>query len=119
MQTLATTARENIALFGKKYGLTCDSFDVAPATKAKPNPAPTKHPMYEPATSIDLGTAEIRRRWSKTGDDPIQAAAAYSSGGLYQDDVSSWGLRARGNHLDRATEWRGDACAVLSENRTI
>lgn len=120
MQCLATTVREVIRDHGSEFGIASYSpLVVAPAIQRKPDPAPSTHPLYEPAISIDIGTAEIRMRWSKSGDDPILVAACYNAGGLYPSDNSSWGLRAQGNHLDRAAEWFGDACAVLVEEGVL
>lgn len=116
MQCLATTVREMLQDHAKDYGLQdYDPFTVAPAINPEPNPVPSLHPLYDPAISIDIGTAEIRMRWSKSKDDPILVAACYNAGGLYASDHSPWGLRVNDNHLDRAAEWYGDACAVLSE----
>lgn len=115
MQTLGSTVRWIISRRGKEYGLDYDAFKVAPVYKRRPQPAPAKHPLYGYATNIELGTAEIRIRWQKTKDDPILVAAAYNTGGLYPDPASPWGLKARGDHLDRAAKWYGDACALLVE----
>ena len=110
MQTLAGSARWVI----RAQHLAYDPFAVAPAYEIRPAPPPT-HPLYDPATSIDIGTAEIKQRWLKTGHDPILVAAAYNAGGVYKSGSSAWGLRVYGNHLDRAAKWYGDACAVLHE----
>lgn len=110
MQTLAGSARWVI----RTQRLAYDPFAVAPAYEMRPTPPPT-HPLYEAAISLDIGTAEIKQRWLKTGDDPILVAAAYNAGGLYRRDGNPWGLRVYGNHLDRAAKWYGDACAVLRE----
>ncbi len=115
MQTLGSTVRWIIQKRGEDYGLAYDRFKVAPVYKRRPQPAPAKHPLYDYATNIDLGTAEIRIRWKQTKDDPIFVAAAYNSGGLYPLPASPWGLKARGDHLDRAGKWYGDACALLIE----
>lgn len=115
MQCLATTVRDMLARHGVAYGLGYDPFRVAPAIRTKPSPAPQTHPLYEGKTNIDIGTGEIRMRWSRTGDDPILVAAAFNAGGLYPDPSSNWGLRAYRDHLDRAARWYGDACEVLVE----
>lgn len=115
MQILATTAREIIAKRGKAYDLAYEPFAIAPAYPRRPRAAPPTHPLYDPAKSIDLGTAVIRRQLALTGEDPILVAAAYNSGGLYESRSNAWRLRSHGDHLDRAARWYGDACAVLSE----
>ncbi len=118
-QTLATTARETIALFGRKWKLDYDPLDVAPALKAQPHPPPDRMRLYDYAVSVDLGCAEIRRRWQTTGDNPILVAAAYNAGGIYPTKPGSattaWRIKVAGDHLDRAAKWYGDACAVLAE----
>lgn len=111
MQTLATTARWIIQAQGLPY----HRFDVAPVFPLRPIPPPATHPLYDPTTNIEIGTAEIRQRWSMTGSDPILVAAAFNSGGIYESDDNAWHLRSYGNHLDRAAQWFGDACAVLKE----
>jgi peptidoglycan L-alanyl-D-glutamate endopeptidase CwlK len=110
MQTLATTARWII----RKQALNYDPFSTAPVFERQPEP-PDTHPLYEPATNIDIGIAEIRERYAKTGDDPILVAAAYNAGGVYKSTQNPWHLKTFGDHLDRAARWYGDACAVLKE----
>jgi murein DD-endopeptidase MepM/ murein hydrolase activator NlpD len=119
MQTLATTVRETVRLFRREYGLNYDPAAIAPATRAKPNPAPASHPLYDLAASVELGCAIIRRRWRSTGDNPIFVAAAYNAGGLYSATDNPWGLKVHGDHLDRAAKWYGDACAVLVEEGVL
>jgi murein DD-endopeptidase MepM/ murein hydrolase activator NlpD len=114
MQTLATTARWVIRSKGAQYGLAYDPFTVAPAFRQKPDPKPPQHPLYDYAANIDIGTAEIRIRLDKTGDDPILVAAAFNAGGVYPKQDSDWGIRAQGDHLDRAAKWYGDACMHLT-----
>lgn len=113
MQTLATTARWII----REQRLDYDPFKVAPVYEYPPEP-PESHPLYDYATNIDIGTAEIKQRWAKTADDPILVAAAFNAGGLYESSGNLWSLRSTGNHLDRAAQWYGDACAVLKEMKT-
>lgn len=115
MQTLATTMRELIVARGKAFDLNYEPFKVAPAIKKKPTTKPAKHPLYDYATNLDLGTAEIRSRLSKTGDDPILVAAAFNAGSLKASDANDWNIRSHGDHLDRASKWYGDACALLVE----
>jgi peptidoglycan L-alanyl-D-glutamate endopeptidase CwlK len=109
MQTLATTARWVI----RQQGLDYDPFVVAPDYKQKPAP-PESHPLYDLKTSIDLGTAVIKQRWTKTQDDPILVSAAFNAGRVADSSKNRWHLRSFGDHLDRAVEWYGDACAVLA-----
>lgn len=115
MQSLASTARWVIRAKGREYGLNYQPFAIAPVYAAKPDPRPVHHPLYDYAANLDLGTAEIRIRLNKSGLDPILVAAAFNAGGLYKSPHSPWGLRAYGDHLDRAAKWYGDACAHLIE----
>ena len=110
MQLLGTTARWVI----REQGLDYEPFVVAPPLEYGLD-EPGSLPLYDPTTSINIGTATIAQRLTKTGDDPILVAAAYNAGGLYKSTKDEWGLRATGDHLDRAARWYGDACAVLKE----
>jgi murein DD-endopeptidase MepM/ murein hydrolase activator NlpD len=114
MQTLATTVRDTLRRLGSRWQLRYRPETVAPAIRSRPEPPPDAHPLYDYATNIDLGCAEIRSRWARSGADPILVAAAYNTGGLYAGPAP-WRLRAYGDHLDRAAQWYGDACAVLRE----
>lgn len=111
MQTLATTARWVIDAQSLPY----HKFQVAPVYPLRPSPPPAIHPLYDATTNIEIGTAEIKQRFGLTGSDPILVAAAFNAGGLYETDANAWHLRSHGNHLDRAAQWFGDACAVLKE----
>lgn len=115
VQSLGTTARWVIRSKGAEFGLNYEQFEVAPVYAAKPDPRPANHPLYDLTTNLDLGAAEIRIRLTKSGFDPIFVAAAFNAGGLYNSAHSQWGLRAYGDHLDRAARWYGDACAYLIE----
>jgi peptidoglycan L-alanyl-D-glutamate endopeptidase CwlK len=115
MQVLATTARDLITKRGAEYDLGYRSLAIAPVLRARPDRAPATHPMYDPAISIDLGAAVIRRGLALTGNDPILVAAAYNAGGLYESRANPWHLRSHADHLTRAARWYGDACAVLRE----
>ncbi|MER9254543.1 N-acetylmuramoyl-L-alanine amidase [Mesorhizobium sp. M0598] len=119
MQSLGTTARWVIRSKGSQFGLDYDPFAVAPVYPAKPEPRPADHPLYEFATNLDLGAAEIRMRLGASGFDPIFVAAAFNAGGLYNSAHSRWGLRAYDDHLDRAAKWYGDACAYLIESGIV
>jgi peptidoglycan L-alanyl-D-glutamate endopeptidase CwlK len=110
MQTMSTTARWVI----RAQNLDYDPFEVAPHYETVPAP-PEEHPLYEYKNSIDIGTAVIKQRCDKTGDDPILVAAAYNAGGIYESQQNDWKLRSTGDHLDRAARWYGDALAVLKE----
>jgi hypothetical protein len=110
MQTMATTARWVI----RAQKLDYDPFEVAPHYETVPAP-PDEHPLYAYKNSIDIGTAVIKQRWKKTGDDPILVAAAYNAGGIYESQLNPWHLHTTGDHLDRAARWYGDALAVLKE----
>ncbi|MCA1370211.1 N-acetylmuramoyl-L-alanine amidase [Bradyrhizobium sp. BRP14] len=115
MQSLGTTARWVMRSKGEQFGLDYDPFGVAPVYPARPDPKPAHHPLYDFATNLDLGAAEIRIRLHKSSLDPILVAATFNAGGLYGSAHSRWGLRAHGDHLDRAGKWYGDACAYLIE----
>jgi murein DD-endopeptidase MepM/ murein hydrolase activator NlpD len=114
MQTLATTARWVIRSKGAAYGLAYDPLTVAPIYRQKPVPKPARNPLYDYSANLDIGTAEIRIRLDKSGDDPILVAAAFNAGGIYPEQGSDWGIRTHGDHLDRAAKWYGDACAHLA-----
>lgn len=113
MQTLATTARDLI----RKLRPSTDPFGLAPYYDTNPVPAPAANPLYDPATSIDLGTAAIQAHVAATGLDPILVSATYNAGGLHADTANAWHLKSHGNHLDRAARYYGDACFVLSALR--
>jgi peptidoglycan L-alanyl-D-glutamate endopeptidase CwlK len=112
MQTLASTARWVI----RKRSLEYEPFVVAPVYRFQPAP-PTAHALYVAKTSIDIGTAVIKQRWTATDDDPILVAAAYNAGSIRESTANAWRLRSYGDHLNRAAAWYGDACAVLAESR--
>lgn len=112
MQTLGTTARWVI----RQQGLSYEPFVVAPVYNTRPAP-PSSHPLYDGKINIDIGTAEIKQRWDKTGDDPILVAAAFNAGGVYTATNNRWRIKTHGEHLDRAAKWYGDACAVLADVR--
>lgn len=111
MQTLASTAREVI----KKLHLPYDPFAIAPHYADQPVPPPRDNPLYDPKANIDIGTAEIKWRLDKTGSDPILVAASYNAGGVYPETNNPWHIRCCGDHLDRAAQWYGDACAFLKQ----
>jgi peptidoglycan L-alanyl-D-glutamate endopeptidase CwlK len=113
MQTLASTARWVI----RRQNLDFDPFGVMPDLKQQPVVPPDTLPGYEPEININIGTAEIKQRWHKTGDNPIFVSACYNAGGLYSSNLNRWHLRSYGNHLDRAAEWFGDACFVINQLR--
>lgn len=110
MQTLGTTARWVI----RQLVLDYDPFVAAPVFDHQPEP-PREFKLYEPAVSIDIGTATLKLRMPGSGGDPILAAASYNAGGVYRSSLNPWHLKSYGDHLDRAARWYGDACAVLSE----
>ena len=114
MQTLASTARDVIRRLHLAYP---DPFAVAPYYERQPEPAPADNPLYAGGPNVDIGSAEIRSRLGRTGQDPILVAAAYNAGGLYQSNLNNWHLRSSNDHLDRAATWFGDACFVLSAFR--
>ncbi len=113
MQTLATTAREII----KRLGLPYQPMQTAPYYAQEPDPAPATNPLYDGTVNIDLGTAEIRSRLGTSGFDPVLVAACFNAGGLYSTAANDWHLRTQGDHINRAVQWFGDACFVLSSLR--
>lgn len=115
MQCLATTVRELIARRSADFGLNYTPLTVAPALRSKPPRAPSQHPLYDYATNIDLGTAEIREHIRRSEHDPILVAAIFNAGSLRASHATAWGIHAHGDHLDRAAKWYGDACAFLAE----
>lgn len=114
MQTLATTARWVI----RSQNLNLGPFDVMPDFKEQPVVPPDDLPGYYPEININIGAAEIKQRWERSGDNPILVAACYNAGGLYSSSHNRWHLRSYGNHLDRAAKWFGDACFVINKLRT-
>jgi peptidoglycan L-alanyl-D-glutamate endopeptidase CwlK len=110
MQLLATTARWVI----REKGIDYEPFVVAPVLEYGLD-GPDRLQLYDPKTSIDIGTATIAHGLAQTGDDPILVAAAYNAGWLYKSTKNAWGLKTTGDHLDRAARWYGDACAVLQD----
>jgi hypothetical protein len=113
MQTLATTAR---SVF-RKLNPGQDAFAIAPALATKPVPAPDANPLYDPGLSIDLGTAVIKENIRATGLDPILVAACYNHGSVGSSTDNPWHLFTAGDHLNRASQWYGDACAVIGPLR--
>jgi peptidoglycan L-alanyl-D-glutamate endopeptidase CwlK len=113
MQTIATTARGII----RNLHMHLDPFVSAPALASKPVPPPAENPLYEAGLSIDLGTAVIASNLARTGFDPILVAACYNHGSLGPSNDNPWHLFTTGDHLNRAAEWYGDACAVIGPLR--
>jgi hypothetical protein len=113
MQTLATTAR---AVF-RRIHPGQDPFAAAPAFATRPNPRPETNPLYDAGLSIDLGTAVLKENLPRTGFDPILVAACYNHGSIGRGDGNPWHLFTAGDHLNRASQWYGDACAVIGKLR--
>jgi hypothetical protein len=113
MQTLATTARS----VSRRLHPGEDAFAVAPALATRPVPAPDTNPLYDAGLSIDLGTAVIQESLRTTGLDPILVAACYNHGGIGRSTDNPWHLFTTGDHLNRASQWYGDACAVIGPLR--
>lgn len=109
MQVLSDTAR----WMNNQYGMGYNNDTDFTFFKNKPDPKTAHIGLYDVGTCIDVGTRYIRHNMSRTGDDPILVAAAFNAGGLYPSTSNHWRIRSHGNHLDRAAEWYGDACAVL------
>ena len=116
MQILESTAKDVIA----KLHLVFAPADIPPHFSSKPESPPSSNPLYDGDTNITLGTDYISLHVDRTGLDPILVAANYNAGSVRrtaQTPDNPWGLVTFGNHLDRAAEWFGDACAVLSQLR--
>lgn len=109
MQLLSNTARSMNKL--KKLGY---SENELKWFENKPSKNPESLGLYDAKISIDIGTAYIAHNRAKTGDDPILVAAAYNAGSLRPFSGNHWRLECYGNHIDRAAQWYGDACAVLN-----
>ena len=114
MQVLSTTARwMNVS---QKLGHAQTQF---PWFKNKPAaPKSGELGLYDGALATDIGAAYIAFQSevpfaTPTGGDPILVAAAYNAGSLKPSGTNNWGLVSHGDHLDRASKWFGDACAVL------
>lgn len=110
MQVLSDTARwmNEVADLGYDVGKHFAFF------RNKPKPDEVEIGLMDVNVCIDVGTAYIRHNMTKTENDPLLVAAAYNAGGLYPSTENHWRMRSYGNHIDRAAEWYGDACAVLN-----
>jgi hypothetical protein len=115
MQTLASTAQEVI----DKLHLNYDKEGVAPTFASEPVPPPQTLGLYDGTINIDIGTGEIKLNNLRhsTGFDPILVAACYNAGSLRQTDANPWHLFTFGDHLNRTSEWFGDACSLLNTLR--
>jgi hypothetical protein len=116
MQILESTANDVIA----KLHLIFAPEDIPPHFSSKPDSSPSSNPLYDGDTNITLGTDYISLHTDRTGLDPILVAANYNAGSVRRTATTPqnpWGLVTFGNHLDRAAEWFGDACAVLAQLR--
>ena len=116
MQILESTAKDVIA----KLHLVFAPEDIPPQFTRKPDAPPSNNPLYDGDTNISLGTDYISLHIGRTGLDPILVAANYNAGSIRRKEPTAdnpWGLASHGNHLNRAAEWFGDACAVLSQLR--
>jgi hypothetical protein len=115
MQTLATTAFEVI----EKLGLPFDKNTVAQSFASEPVPPPAVLGLYDGATNIEIGTGEValNNQRHQTGFDPILVAACYNHGSLAPSRENPWGLFTFGDHLNRASNWFGDACSVIASLR--
>ena len=111
MQVLSDTARWMNGVRSLGY----DGAKVFRFYKNKPAKPPEDLGLYDPATCIDAGTSYIRHNMPVTGDNPLLVAAVYNAGSLRPSPDNHWRIHSFGNHIDRAAEWYGDACAVLKE----
>jgi hypothetical protein len=78
--------------------------------------------LMKPANSIDAGAAVIAGQFNKTGFDPPLVAAAYNSGGIYEQkgERNRWKLRqypiGTSAHCDRFIQFFNDAVFVLKSH---
>lgn len=99
MQTLISTARETLR-----------------------NSAIDRQFLLNPSNSIQAGTAFISRQRSQTLLDPPKIAAAYNSGGVYENTNPNnrWRMRqyplGTSHHCDRYVKWFNDAVFVLNQS---
>lgn len=59
----------------------------------------------------------IQGSLTRTGLDPILVAACYNHGSIGAGADNPWHLVTTGDHLNRASQWYGDACAVIGPLR--
>lgn len=91
MQTLLATAEEALG----RSGMSVDD-------------------LFDPATSIDAGTAYISRQRQRTRLDPPQVACAYNAGDVYENTgaANRWRMRqypiGSSHHADRFVSWFND-----------
>lgn len=110
MQTLSNTAR----WMNDKFDLGFDPAVTLKFFKNRPSKNPESLGLYDARVSIFCGAAYLAHNQNVTGNDPLLAAACYNAGSLKPSPENHWRIRSAGNHLDRAAEWFGDACAVLN-----
>jgi peptidoglycan L-alanyl-D-glutamate endopeptidase CwlK len=110
MQVLSDTAR----WMNATKALGHDSAALFPFFRSKAEATVDQLGLYDAAVCIDVGTAYIAQNMPSTGDDPLLVAAAYNAGSLKPSAENHWRIGSHGNHIDRAAEWYGDACAVIN-----
>jgi peptidoglycan L-alanyl-D-glutamate endopeptidase CwlK len=111
MQVLSSTAR----WLNATMNLGFDPGTAFPWYKNKPPTPSSTLGLMDPTICIHLGTAYIAHELSVTGGDPLLVAAAYNAGSIKPSSENAWRIHSYGNHIDRAAEWYGDACAVLNQ----
>ena len=109
MQVLSNTARE----VNKKQDLGFDNGSDLKWFKNKPAKAPAKLGLYEGTTCVLIGTGYIAQQRSKTDLNPVLVSAAYNAGSLRASGTNIWKIFFHHDHVDRACNWFGDACAVM------
>lgn len=95
---------------------------LSTARAVSADPEMTGRELEDPETNIMIAAHYLADLERQHGGDPILAAAAYNSGGLYRARPGSrfynrWHLRSWTGHLDRAGQWYGDVCAVRQERK--
>lgn len=110
---MGTSARRARAVI-REAGLPYDPLVTAPVLRAKIEP-PDLHPLYDPATAIDIGAADLRLGMGWHGGDPLLAAVVLELGRIAPAQRGDWRIDAPPGFIDAAAGWYGDACAVISE----
>jgi len=110
MQVLSNTARD----VNNKLDLGFDNKTDLKWFKNRPTKNPAKLGLYDGRTGIMIGAGYISLQARHTHLNPILVSAAYNAGSIRASGTNAWGLRCHGDHLDRASKWFGDACAVFA-----
>lgn len=94
---------------------------ISTARNATGNNALTRASLFNPATSIDAGTAYISKQRMLTRLDPPLVACAYNAGSLFQNrgEANRWKIKqfpiGTGAHADRFVQWFNDCFAFFAD----